>query len=110
MRLGDESGLRWRHGGQLDAESPDPMGDVTPSHRRLAGAYLALGDDPEPPLGQRSVPRAVGALAAAITLALAAPLAWAAAGPDRVPADQPAATQTGKAAPAQPADDDDGDA
>ena len=56
------------------------------------------------------MPRAVGALAAAITLALAAPLAWAAAGPNRLPADQPAATQTGKAAPALPADDDDGDA
>ena len=86
------------------------MGDLTPTHRRLAGAYLALGDDPEPPLGQRSVPRAVGALAAAIALALAAPLAWAAAGPDRLPADQPAATPTGKAALALHADDDDGDA
>ena len=86
------------------------MGDVTPTHRRLAGAYLALGDDPEPPLGQRSVPRAVGALAAAITIALAAPLAWAAAAPNRPPADQPAATQTGKAALAPAADDDDGDA
>jgi ABC-type antimicrobial peptide transport system permease subunit len=48
------------------------MGDVTPTHRRLAGAYLALGDDPEALVGQRSVPRAVGALAAAIALALAA--------------------------------------
>jgi hypothetical protein len=108
MPLGAESGLRWRHGGQVRAESPNPMGDVTPTHRRLAGAYLALGDDPEPPLGQRSVPRAVGALAAAITLALAAPLAWAAAGPDRLPADQPAATPAGKAALAMAADDDDG--
>ena len=86
------------------------MGDVTPTHRRLAGAYLALGDDPEPPIGQRSVPRAVGALAAAITLALAAPLAWAAASPNRPPADPPAATPTGKAAFAPAADDDDGDA
>jgi hypothetical protein len=84
------------------------MGDVTPTHRRLAGAYLALGDDPEPPLSQRSVPRAVGALAAAIALALAAPLAWAAAGPDRLP-DQPAATAVGKAALPH-GDDDDGDA
>ncbi|HET8756124.1 MAG TPA: hypothetical protein VFM58_08945 [Solirubrobacteraceae bacterium] len=86
------------------------MGDVPGNHRRLAAAYLALGDDPEPPLGQRSVPRAVGALAAAITLALGAPLAWAAAGPDRVPADQPAATPAGKAALSFAADDDDGDA
>ena len=81
------------------------MGDVTPTHRRLAGAYLALGDDPEPPLSQRSVPRAVGALAAAITLAFAAPLAC----PDRLPADQPAATAVGKAALPH-GDDDDGDA
>ncbi len=86
------------------------MGDVTPTHRRQAGAYLALGDDPEPQVAQRSVPRAVGALAAAITIALAAPLAWAAAAPSRPPADQPAATQTGKAALAPAADDDDGDA
>jgi hypothetical protein len=86
------------------------MGDVTPTHRRLAGAYLALGDDLQPPASQRSVPRAVGALAVAITLALAAPLAWAATGPDRLPADQPAATPTGKAALALQADDDDGDA
>jgi hypothetical protein len=86
------------------------MGDVTRTHRRLAGAYLALGDDPEPPPSQRSVPRAVGALAAAITLALAAPLAWAAAGPHRLPAEQPAATPAGKAALAPQADDDDGEA
>jgi hypothetical protein len=94
----------------MRAESPNPMVDVTPSHRRLAGAYLALGDDPAALVTQRSVPRAIGALAAAITLALAAPLAWAAAGPDRPPADQPAATPTGKAAVAPAADDDDGDA
>jgi len=85
------------------------MGDVTPTHRRLAGAYLALGDDPEPPLSQRSVPRAVGALAAALALAFAAPLAWAAAGPSRLPADQPAATAVGKASLPY-GDDDDGEA
>jgi hypothetical protein len=86
------------------------MGDVTSTHSRLADAYLALGDDLQPPSSQRSVPRAVGALAAAIALALAAPLGWAAAGPDRLPADQPAATPAGKAALALDADDDDGDA
>ena len=107
-RFGDESEIaRAALAGKLHAESPTPMGAVTPSHRRLAGAYLALGDDPEPPLDQRSVPRVVGALAAAVTLALAAPLAWAATAPGRLPADQPAATQTGKALPAPPADDDD---
>jgi hypothetical protein len=85
------------------------MGDVTPTHRRLAGAYLALGDDPEPPLSQRSVPRALGALAAAVTLAFAAPLAWAAAAPNRLPADQPAATAASKASLPH-GDDDDGEA
>jgi hypothetical protein len=85
------------------------MGDVIPTHRRLAGAYLALADDPEPLPAQRSLPRALGALAAAIALAFAAPLAWAAAGPNRPPADQPAATAVGKASLPH-ADDDDGSA
>jgi hypothetical protein len=85
------------------------MGDVTPTHRRLAGAYLALGDDPQPTVPQRSLPRALSAVATAITLAFAVPLAWAAAAPDRLPVDQPAATAAGKAALAPPADDDDGD-
>jgi hypothetical protein len=80
------------------------MGAVTPSHRPLAGAYLALGDDPHPPPDQR----VVVAFAATVTLALAAPLAWAATAPGKLPADQPAATQTAKALPAPQADDDDG--
>jgi hypothetical protein len=86
------------------------MGDVTPTYRRLADAYLALGDDPEPPPAQRSAPRVVAALATTVLLAFAAPLSWAAAGPDRPPADQPAATPAGKAALALLADDDDADA
>jgi len=84
------------------------MGAVTPSHRPLAGAYLALGDDPHPPPDQRSVPRVVVAFAATVTLALAAPLAWAATAPGKLSADQPVATQTAKALPAPQADDDDG--
>jgi hypothetical protein len=84
------------------------MGAVTPSHRPLAGAYLALGDDPQQPLDQRSVPRVVAAFACTVTLALAAPLAWAATAPGKLPADQPTATQTAKAVPAPQADDDDG--
>jgi hypothetical protein len=86
------------------------MGAVTARHRRLAGAYLALGDDPEPPPAQRSAARVAGAVAATLTLALAAPLAWAAAGPHRLPADQPAATTPGKAVVASHDDDGDGDA
>jgi hypothetical protein len=84
------------------------MEAVTPIDRRLAGAFLALGDDPAPPANQRTVPRVVAALAATVTLALAAPLAWAATAPGKLPADQPAATTSAKAGPAAQADDDDG--
>jgi hypothetical protein len=83
------------------------MGAVTPTHRPLAAAYLALGDDPEPPVDQRSLPRVFAAVAATVTLALAAPLAWAATAPGK-PFEQPAATTNAKAAPAQQADDHDG--
>lgn len=88
------------------------MRQLSLTHRRLASAYLALADDPEPPPAQRSVPRSVGALAATVTLALAAPLAWAATAPGKLPADQPAATPAGKASAGALAadDDDDGDA
>jgi hypothetical protein len=88
------------------------MRQSSSTHRRLASAHLALADAPEPSASQRSLPRSVGALAAAVTLALATPLAWAATAPGRLPADRPAATATGKAAPdALAADDgdDDGD-
>jgi hypothetical protein len=83
------------------------MRELSTTHRRLASAYLALGDDPEPPPVQRSLSRSVGALAATVALALAAPLAWAATAPGKLPADQPAATPAGKAAAAPAADDDD---
>jgi hypothetical protein len=82
----------------------------TSAHPRLARAYLALSDDPAPPAPQRSAPRALGAVAAAIVLALAAPVAWASAASGRPPADQPAATTAGKGGMAAPeADDEDGD-
>jgi hypothetical protein len=84
------------------------MEAVTPTDRRLAGAFLALADDPRPPANQRTMPRVVTALVATVTLALAAPVAWAATAPGKLPADPPAATTTAKAAPAAPADDDDG--
>jgi hypothetical protein len=86
------------------------MRQPSSTHRRLASAHLALTDDPEPFATQRSVPRSVGALIAAVTLALATPLAWAATAPGRLPADRPAATAAGKViAPPLAADDDDGD-
>ena len=92
----------------MRANSPQAMGAVTPTHRPLADAYLALGDDPEPPMTQRSVPRVMTAVVAAVALALAVPLAWAATSSGRLPADQPAATPTAKAAAAVLFDDDDG--
>jgi hypothetical protein len=83
------------------------MEAVTSTDRRLAGAFLALADAAEPTVSQRSLPRVVAALAATVTLALAAPLAWVATAPGRLPADQPAAT-TAKAVAALLGDDDDG--
>jgi hypothetical protein len=86
------------------------MEQSSSTHRRLAIAHLALADDPEPPQSQRSLPRSVGALAAAVTLALATPLAWAATAPGKLPADRPAATAAGgKAAGDDLAADDDHD-
>jgi hypothetical protein len=85
------------------------MRHPSPIHPRLASAHLALADDPEPPASQRSLPRAAGAFVAAVTLALATPLAWAAASPGKLPVDRPVATTAGKAAGGDvAADDDDG--
>ena len=67
------------------------MEPPSPAHRPLALAYLALADDPDAQVGQHSVPRMLVALAAAITLAFAAPLAWVSAIPGK-PRDTPAAT------------------
>ena len=62
-----------------------------PAYRPLAHAYLALADDPDAAVGQRTVPRMLVALAAAIVLAFAAPVAWVSAMPGE-PRDSPAAT------------------
>ena len=82
-----------------------PAPHPPPAGRRLPGARRRSRAAGVPALGCRA-PSARSA--AAVTLALAAPLAWAAAAPGRLPADQPAATQAGKAfADALVADDDD---
>jgi hypothetical protein len=73
------------------------MREPTFEHRRLAHAFLALTDDPEP-ARPRSPCRALCAAAAAIVLAIAAPLAW----------DQSTATATPKSPVAEEADDDGG--
>jgi len=54
------------------------MPEIT-AHVHLAGAYLAIADDPEPPAAQRSVSRALCGLFAIVVLALGAPLAWTSA-------------------------------
>jgi hypothetical protein len=81
------------------------MAALPSTHPRLAHAYLALADDPAPAAVQRSLPRAVVALFAALVLAVAAPLAWASTARGE-PRDTPAAT-TAKGGHAD--DDDDGD-
>jgi hypothetical protein len=84
------------------------MGQPTTPQLRLARAHLALADDPAALPAQRSVPRVLTALAAAVVLSLAAPLAWASTAPGKAP-ELPAATSPGKGqAPAPDADDDDG--
>jgi hypothetical protein len=83
--------------------------ELSPSaHPPLARAYLALADDPDAAAGQRTLPRMLVALAAAIALAFAAPLAWASAARGE-PLDPPAATVV-KAGDAEEDDGDDGDA
>jgi hypothetical protein len=70
----------------------------------LAGAFLALADPGEPADRTPSLSSVLAATAAAVVLALSAPLGVA-AGPVK-PSDQPAATAASKAA--VPAPDDDG--
>jgi hypothetical protein len=78
------------------------MRPPTDEHSHLAGAFLALADDPVASPSQRSVPRALCAMAAVAVLALAAPIAWA----SPAPRGEPAATATGKAGGAEMDDDD----
>ena len=80
-----------------------PMRPRTDEHLHLAGAFLALADDPGPAPTQRSPSRALCALIATVALVLAAPLAWA----SPAPRDQPAATAAGKSGGVEVDDDDD---
>jgi hypothetical protein len=78
--------------------------------QRLARAFLALGDDDAPYADQRSIMRAVAAFAAAVTLALAAPLIWSAPAPTAGAklGEQPAATLGSSKALLTADDEDDG--
>jgi len=77
------------------------------AHSPLAHAYLALADDPLPAVGQRSLPRALAALIAALVLAAAAPLAWISTARGQ-PRDTPAATAVKAGHAEDDGDDDDG--
>jgi hypothetical protein len=84
------------------------MATLPSAHLPLADAYLALIDDPAPAVGQRSVPRAVLALIAALVLALAAPLAWISTARGE-PRDTPAATAVKGGHAEDDGEEDDGD-
>ena len=76
---------------------------------RLARAFLALADDISPEAVKRSVTTTVAAVAAILTLAIAAPLMWmapAARAPQKA-TDQPAATLANSKAAFHAADDED---
>ena len=81
-------------------------------HQRIAGAFLALGDDLSPEAVQRSLTKVAAAFAAALVLAMAAPLMWLAPAPainaSKV-GDQPAATLGNSKAALAAADDEDAD-
>jgi hypothetical protein len=78
----------------------------------MARAFLALTDDVDAEVVQRSLVKALAAVAAVLVLALAAPVTWTAPAAPVMPGkvgDQPAATlASSKAAPAA-ADDEDAD-
>jgi hypothetical protein len=83
-----------------------------PDQHRMARAFLALTDDADAEVAQRSLVKALAAFAAVLVLAFAAPVTWIApapVAPSKV-GDQPAATlANSKAAPAAADDDEDPD-
>jgi hypothetical protein len=85
---------------------------ATADHHRLARAFLALTDDLAPEPVRRSVRLALIAVAAALVLAVAVPLAWMAPASRSLSAkvgDQPAATLGNSKAVLAAADDEDDD-
>ena len=79
-----------------------------PDQHRMARAFLALTDDAEAEVAQRSLVKALAAFAAVLVLAFAAPATWIAPAPPVAPSklgDQPAAT-LGNSKAALGADDD----
>jgi hypothetical protein len=83
-----------------------------PEQHRIARAFLALTDDAELEVVQRSLAKAVAAFAAVLVLAMAAPLTWVSPAPSVTPSkagDQPAATLGNSKAELAAADDEDAD-
>jgi hypothetical protein len=81
-------------------------------HQRIARAFLALTDDLAPEAVQRSLVKVTAAFAAALVLALAAPMTWLSPAPAISPSkvgDQPAATLGNSKAALAAADDEDAD-
>ena len=81
-------------------------------HQRIARAFLALTDDLAPEAVQRSLVKVTAAFAAALVLALAAPMTWLSPAPTISPSkvgDQPAATLSNSKAALAAADDEDAD-
>jgi hypothetical protein len=92
------------------------MGDSAtlslPDHQRMARAFLALTDDVDAEVVQRSIVKALAAFAAALVIAFAAPVTWIAPVPPVTPTkvgDQPAATLASSKAALAAADDEDVD-
>jgi hypothetical protein len=83
-----------------------------PDHHRMARAFLALTDDVDAEVAQRSFVKALATFAAALVLAFAAPVTWIAPAPPVAPSkvgDQPAATLANSKAALAAADDEDTD-
>ena len=81
-------------------------------HQRIASAFLALTDDRTAEAVQRSLTKVAAAFAAALVLALAAPMTWLSPAPAVSPSkvgDQPAATLGNSKAALAAADDEDAD-
>ena len=80
-------------------------------HHRLARAFLALTDDGAPEPARPRLSKPVAAFAAALVLALAAPMTWMAPEPVSTGkvGDQPAATLGSSKAALAAADDEDAD-
>jgi hypothetical protein len=81
-----------------------------PDQHRMARAFLALTDDADAEVAQRSLVKALAAFAAVLVLAFAAPVTWIAPAPPVTPSkvgDQPAATLANSKAAFAAADDED---